>query len=155
MSYLYSNQKHIEDTARCYSSKEKNVSYSKNVSYAHENEIKKNDVKEAFIKVGLFDVKVSDLVASPSVTEYRNKAQYPISKDKNGEYVIGFYAPKSHRVTEARSCPLAPKIFSDILDRLAVFFKKYDLSVYDEERNGNGLRRKTDEQRNGAGIYLR
>ena len=112
----------------------------KNVSYAHEKEIKKNDVKEAFVKAGLFDVKVSDLVASPSVTEYSNKAQYPISKDKNGEYVIGFYAPKSHRVTEARSCPLAPKIFSDILGRLAEFFKKYALSVYDEEKNEGLLR---------------
>ena len=59
---------------------------------------------------------------------------------KDGEYIIGFYVPKSHRVTEARNCPLAPPIFAEILDTLAAFFKKHEISVYDEE-SGKGLLR--------------
>ena len=80
------------------------------------------------------------LVGSPSEKEYRNKAQYPISMDKNGEYVIGFYAPKSHRVTEAADCPLSPEIFPKILEALRVFFKEQRLSVYDEESSEGLLR---------------
>jgi 23S rRNA (uracil1939-C5)-methyltransferase len=85
-------------------------------------------------------VKLASVTASPREVGYRNKAQYPIARSKDGEYVIGFYAPKSHRVAEARRCPLAPPVFGEILDTLAAFFKKYDLSVYDEE-SGKGLLR--------------
>lgn len=129
----------IRDETRCSLSGCSSCAYKK-ISYEHEKEIKRNDVKEAFVKAGLPNVEISELVPSPSVTEYRNKAQYPISKNKKGEYVIGFYAPKSHRVTEARDCPLAPKVFSNIINHLATFFKKHDISVYDEEKNAGLLR---------------
>ena len=110
------------------------------ISYEHEKDIKRSDVKEAFIKAGLPEVYIGEIVGSPCTSAYRNKAQYPISKDKNGRYVIGFYAPKSHRVTEARRCPLAPFEFADILDSLAAFFEKNSISVYEEE-SGTGLLR--------------
>lgn len=110
------------------------------VSYAYELDIKRRDVSEAFVKAGLPEVKVADITHSPSQTGYRNKAQYPIARTKDGKYVIGFYAPKSHRVTEARKCPLAPSVFGEILDTLSAFFRKHELSVYNEE-SGEGLLR--------------
>ena len=110
------------------------------ISYAHESEIKERDVKEAFVKAGIPDVKIAPLVPSPELSHYRNKAQYPIAITKDGEYAVGFFAPKSHRVCEARECPLAPKVFGEIIDLLCAFFKKHSLSVYDEE-SGHGLLR--------------
>ena len=112
----------------------------KSLSYERELMIKKGDVAEAFSKARLSEVEVRDVTGSPCTVGYRNKAQYPIARNKNGEYVIGFFAPKSHRVIEARNCPLAPSVFGEILDTAAAFFKKHDLSVYDEE-NGKGLLR--------------
>ncbi len=110
------------------------------ISYEHELELKHADVVSAFAKAGLTEVRVCKPVGSPDITEYRNKAQYPISLDKSGNYVIGFYAPKSHRVTEARECPLSPASFGNIINTLTDFFRKYRLSVYDEE-SGSGLLR--------------
>ena len=110
------------------------------LSYDYEKELKEESVRQIFKKNGLTDVKIMPLVGSPSERSYRNKAQYPISRDKNGNYLIGFYAPKSHRVTEAADCPLAPEIFGKILKYLRGFFARYDLSVYDEE-SGKGLLR--------------
>ena len=110
------------------------------LSYDYEKELKEESVRQIFKKSGLSDVEIMPLVGSPTECGYRNKAQYPISIDKNGEYVIGFYAPKSHRVTEAASCPLAPEIFPEILEALRTFFKEHNLSVYNEE-NGSGLLR--------------
>ena len=110
------------------------------ISYECELGIKERDVAEAFVKAGLPEVRVASITRSPSLTGYRNKAQYPIAKSKDGEYVIGFFAPKSHRVTEAASCPLSPAVFAEILDTLKGYFKKYSLSVYDEE-TGQGLLR--------------
>jgi len=129
----------IRDNGRCDIKACSSCAY-KHISYDHEKKIKQSDVKEAFVKAGLLEVEIEDLIASPSTTFYRNKAQYPISIDKNGDYVIGFYAPKSHRVTEARACPLAPNSFSDILNTLSDFFKKHSISVYDEESEKGLLR---------------
>ncbi len=111
----------------------------KNLSYEYEKGLKEEAVRQIFKKGGLPEVEVLPLVSSPATSHYRNKAQYPIAKTKNG-YAIGFYAPKSHRVTEASKCPLAPKIFAEILAALREFFEKYTLSVYDEELSQGLLR---------------
>ncbi len=112
----------------------------KNLSYEYELSLKTASVEAAFKKAGLTDIKIMPTTASPAPAHYRNKAQYPIAKDKNGEYVIGFYAPKTHRVIPAIDCPLAKRGFSDILYTLKSIFEKTQISVYDEE-NGTGLLR--------------
>ena len=124
---------------RCNNSLCRSCAY-KCLSYEYEKDLKEESVRQIFKKSGLSDVKILPLVGSPSEHKYRNKAQYPISKEKNGKYAIGFYAPKSHRVTEAANCPLAPDVFSEILENLRSFFEKHDLSVYEEE-SGEGLLR--------------
>lgn len=111
----------------------------KEIVYEEELRLKEETVRGAFLHEGI-DVEISPVVKSPLLTEYRNKAQYPISRNKDGDYAVGFFAPKSHRVTEARHCPLAPRVFGKIIDELTVFFKKYSLTVYDEQ-SGLGLLR--------------
>ena len=112
----------------------------KELSYSYELELKKNTIKGAFLAEGLSDIEVVSVTPSPKTESYRNKAQYPISKTRDGDFVIGFYAPKSHRVTEAADCPLAPKIFGEINETLREFFKKHNYTAYDEE-SGEGLLR--------------
>ena len=126
-------------TPRCENRLCKSCAY-KELDYSYELSLKENTIRAAFQKEGLSSIKVMPTTPSPKTAGYRNKAQYPIFKDKNGEYTIGFYAPKSHRVTEAADCPLAPKVFFEINEALRTFFKKEELSVYDEE-SGEGLLR--------------
>ena len=122
------------DNARC-----RSCAY-KCVSYDEELRIKENFIRSAFLKEGLGGVCVLPTVPSPLTRGYRNKAQYPISRGKGGEYIIGFYTPKSHNVTEAAHCPMAPDAFADILESLRTFFEKHSLTVYDEKL-GTGLLR--------------
>ena len=112
----------------------------KNLSYEEELILKTESVKAIFKKAGLSEFEILDTIPSPTPTAYRNKAQYPVAKNKNGEYVIGFYAPKTHRVTPAIDCPLAKQGFTEILLTLKSIFEKTQISVYDEE-NGKGLLR--------------
>ena len=135
--YITLSDKRIE--GRCDNALCRSCAY-KCLSYDYEKKLKEESVRQIFKKSGLNDVKIASLVGSPSEKCYRNKAQYPIAIDKNGEYIIGFYAPKSHRVTEAANCPLAPAVFPRIIEELRGFFKKHNLSVYDEEC-GEGLLR--------------
>ena len=110
----------------------------KNISYADECGLKEEGVRRLFARETIA-VKTAKITPSPKEERYRNKAQYPIAKI-GGEYAVGFYAPKSHRVTPISDCPLTPEVFSRIVDVLKGFFKRYELSVYDEE-SGAGLLR--------------
>lgn len=110
-----------------------------NVSYAHELELKKNTVKQAFRRAGMPDVNVLDTVSVGGEYAYRNKAQYPVAETENG-YDIGFYAAKTHRVVDCRDCLLQPKIFARIIDFIRDFFLSHGISAYDE-LSGNGVLR--------------
>lgn len=112
----------------------------RHVSYQQECRIKFEAVRHEMNKAGLTDVTVHPVTPSPITQGYRNKAQYPIARAADGRYLIGFYAPKTHRVTEAAACPLTPASFRPILEELRRFFTEKQLSVYDEE-SGRGLLR--------------
>ena len=135
--YISRSDKRVD--GRCQIGACKSCAY-KALSYEYETELKRELVVNSFKKCGLGEVEVGEVVGSPSTSCYRNKAQYPITRGADGEYLIGFYAPKSHRVTEAAKCPLAPAIFGEILDTCRAFFKKSDISTYDET-TGTGLLR--------------
>lgn len=125
--------------ARCDSVICKSCAY-KLLDYSHEAMLKEDSVRQVFKKAGLPDVEIAPIIISPSTERYRNKAQYPVTRTKDGEYAIGFFAPKSHRVTEAASCRLAPSVFSEILELLRGFFKEKNYTSYDEVA-GTGLLR--------------
>ena len=124
-------------SSRCPEERCRSCAY-KNISYADEAAMKEEDVRRLFGRESLF-VPTAPLTPSPSETRYRNKAQYPIAKI-GGEYAVGFFAPKSHRVTPISDCPLTPDVFSEIVELLKEYFAKHDLSVYDE-KSGKGLLR--------------
>lgn len=109
------------------------------ITYAHELELKRNAVKAAFRRAGLSDAVVLPVLSTGKTAGYRNKAQYPVTGTPDAP-VIGFFAPKSHRVTDARRCPLQPTVFGEILDAIAALLGEYGIAPYDEE-SGAGLLR--------------
>ena len=125
--------------ARCKNDVCRSCAY-KCLDYEYEKSLKEESVRQIFKKNGPKGVSVLPLIGSPDIHSYRNKAQYPIARSRDGGYEIGFFAPKSHRVTEAADCPLAPPIFTEILELLRAYFRAHDLSVYDEV-TGEGLLR--------------
>ncbi len=129
----------LRDESRCHIKACRGCAY-KEISYEAELKLKENAVRGEFIKNGLTSITVMPTTPSPAPLHYRNKAQYPISKDKDGNFVLGFYAPKSHKVCEAAHCPISKPDFGNILDTLREFFKKHSLSVFEEE-SGTGLLR--------------
>ncbi len=111
----------------------------KNITYENEAKRKEENVRHIFSRDDLDGITVAPITPSPKEKRYRNKAQYPISLE-DGEYRVGFYAPKSHRVTPISDCPLTPESFSKAVDLLKEYFKENSLSVYDE-KSGKGLLR--------------
>lgn len=143
-SYLVGRtEKYIEKsnrrvTGRCSECACKSCAY-KNISYADEARLKEDGVRRLFSSSSLSGISTASVTVSPSETRYRNKAQYPIALI-GGEYKVGFFAPKSHRVTPVEDCPLTPKVFSNVISELKAYFAENSLSVYDEI-TGEGLLR--------------
>ena len=132
--YLTRSELRVDD--RCGTGRRCRSCAYREISYSHELDIKRSAIRSAFLS----DIEVLPTVPSPREYEYRNKAQYPIARDKNGGYVIGFYAPKTHTVCEAADCPVAPRAFHPIIEALRAHFSKYGISVYNEQ-DGTGLLR--------------
>ena len=123
--------------ARCSNARCRSCAY-KNVPYECELNFKREDIKNAFLKAGLDRIEVAPTNRSPKELGYRNKAQYPVRQTASGEYVIGFFAPKSHNVTEAADCPLSHPDFHAVIETLRALFSEYSIPAYDE-KSGKGV----------------
>lgn len=66
---------------------------------------------------------------------YRNKAQFPVGKDKDGNIVIGFYAGRTHSIIDTDVCYLQHPINDEIIKRFRNFLEKYNVEPYNEEKH--------------------
>ena len=88
------------------------------ISYDAEKTAKHNFVKSCFERIGKIDVPVNSTLSCDKVYRYRNKAQFPVALEENTP-VIGFYAPRSHRIVPQRDCLLQPRSYRAVLDAVA------------------------------------
>lgn len=66
---------------------------------------------------------------------YRNKAQFPVRRDKEGKLVIGFYAGRTHSVIDTDICYLQDEVNDEIIKRLRRFMEQFAVEAYDEEQH--------------------
>ncbi|MBR6557644.1 MAG: 23S rRNA (uracil(1939)-C(5))-methyltransferase RlmD [Clostridia bacterium] len=129
-----------------YRTTERNCRYHKrcggciyrNISRDYELEIKRNTVISSLRRAGISDISVEETVTDTKSDRYRNKAQYPLSKDKDGNINIGFFSQKSHDVIDIDDCLQLPEIFTRISLLFRDYVKNNSISVYDEN-SGTGL----------------
>lgn len=113
------------------------------LDYKSQLAFKENKVKNNLIRIGGFSRELLDRVMEPVVGMeepfyYRNKAQFPIGMDKNGEPVAGFYAGRTHTIIPNTDCALGVKENKVILEILLDYMKKYNVAPY-AETTGKGL----------------
>ena len=110
----------------------------RHLDYTAELRAKQENVTNAFRRIGGLDVPVLDICPSPEVDRYRNKVQFPVGLDKNGNPCIGFYAGRTHRIVPCPDCKLQPGVLNDIGNALCRFFAENGIQPYNEE-TGRGL----------------
>ena len=111
----------------------------RSVTYEHELALKRDYVKNAFIKAGLREVEVFPTLSTGKTRGYRNKGQYPIAQTKQG-LRAGFYAGGTHSVVPAETCAIQNEAFAPILHQICRFAEAHEISAYSEE-TGRGLLR--------------
>lgn len=113
------------------------------MSYESQLTFKQTKVKNNLIRIGGFEEEKINAVLEPIVGMeepfgYRNKAQYPIGKDKNGNPVAGFYAGRTHSIIANTDCLLGTVENREILEKVLAYMKEEGIAPYDEE-SGKGL----------------
>lgn len=71
---------------------------------------------------------------------YRNKAQFPIGTDKNGNPVAGFYAGRTHSIIPQGDCLIGIPENQAILDAVLGWMKKFHVPAYNEETRSGIVR---------------
>ena len=63
---------------------------------------------------------------------YRNKAQFPVGLDKEGNLVTGFYAARTHAIIPVEDCLLGVKENKDVLSAVKEWMYQAQIPAYDE-----------------------
>ena len=71
---------------------------------------------------------------------YRNKAQFPVRRDKDGNIAIGFYAGRTHSIIDTDVCYLQDAVNDEIIRRFRGFLETYNVEPYDEETHAGLVR---------------
>ena len=112
----------------------------RHISYDEELKIKSKKVKDAVERIGGISTEFRPIIGSDRVNRYRNKAQFPVGKDKEGGAVLGFYAFHSHRIIDCDDCALQPEIFKTVMDVTRDFIERTNTDIYDESTGKGRLR---------------
>ena len=111
------------------------------LSYEKQLEFKWEKVRNQLVRIGGFtDPLVLPVIGMEEPYHYRNKAQFPFGRDRDGKNVTGFYASRTHRIIPNTDCALGVPENQQILKIILEFMDKEGIAAY-EETSGEGLLR--------------
>ena len=112
----------------------------RHLSYEAELRAKRQKVIDAVTRIGGLSADlVGDIIPSPQVDGYRNKAMIPVGLGREDEVVMGYYSRHSHRIAPCIDCRLSPRIFNDIAKDFYDFISDRPELIYSPANRG-GIR---------------
>ena len=121
----------------------------RHIRYEEELRLKKQRVQDNLSRIGGSDVTVEEILGAQETLRYRNKAQYPVSKDG----AVGFYRARTHEVIECEHCLLVKPEADAAAEALREYMQSCRVAGYDE-KTGRGLVRHLYIRSNAAGESL-
>lgn len=111
------------------------------LSYEAQLSFKAGKVRNDLVRIGGFEEDFVDSIMEPIVGaanesetfRYRNKAQFPIGYDRNGNVIAGFYAGRTHSIIPCDDCYIGIEENKDILDVILSYMKNNHVSAYNEQ----------------------
>ncbi len=112
----------------------------RHINYNYTLEIKKNAVESTLRKALGREVKISNVLKMDNPYNYRNKLQYPVGTDNNGNPVMGVYAERTHQIIQTKECGIQDKLSQVIANDIFEFIVKNNIKVYDEKTLKGSIR---------------
>lgn len=109
------------------------------MSYEAQLKFKENKVRNNLQRIGKFEnPPMEPIIGMKEPFRYRNKAQFPIGKDREGKLSAGFYAGRTHTIISCEDCLLGAEVNAQILKIVLAHMERLGISTYNEE-TGKGL----------------
>ncbi len=109
------------------------------LSYDQQLAFKEAKIRGHLERIGGFqDIPMEPIIGMEKPYHYRNKAQFPVGKNREGRIITGFYAGRTHTIIENRDCALGVSQNKEVLDRVISYMETYGAEPYDEA-TGKGL----------------
>ena len=112
----------------------------RHIKYEKTLEIKKNAVQSLVNKTLLNKIEVKDVLGMENPYYYRNKIQFPVGIDKNGQMQMGVFASRTHEIVPIDKCFIQNEKAQELAKIVFEYWKRRNLSVY-QEKNQKGLLR--------------
>ena len=110
----------------------------RHIKYEETLKMKQNAVQSLVNKTLKNKIQVQETVGMENPFHYRNKAQYPLGINKEGEPVIGVFANRTHEVIPMEKCLIQKPQSEEIAKFILEFIKQNNISIYNE-KTGKGL----------------
>lgn len=111
------------------------------MDYQAQLRFKQELVKNNIERIGhISDYQMMPVIGMDEPFHYRNKAQYPVGMDKDGNIVMGFFAGRTHHIIDNTDCALGAKINSRILGIIKEYMQDNKIKPYDEEKHAGTVR---------------
>ena len=112
----------------------------RHMDYDYTIEMKKASVENTLKKALGREIKVLEAIKMDEPFYYRNKLQYPVGVDKDGEITMGVFAERSHRIIPTKDCKIQNKLAQKIANFIFEFAKENGIQGYNEENLTGNLR---------------
>lgn len=115
------------------------------LDYQEQLTFKQKKVRNNLVRIGGFAEREIDQLMQPVIGmeepyHYRNKAQFPIGTDRDGNLIAGFYAGRTHTIIPVKKCYLGVEQNETILSIVLHFMRENNISAYDEQTNTGCVR---------------
>ena len=99
------------------------------MDYGKQLAFKQDKVRGNLIRIGGFEAEFVDsimehVVGMEKPYRYRNKAQFPIGLDKEGNIIAGFYASRTHSIIPVTDCKLGVPQNREVLDCVMEYMRE-------------------------------
>ena len=109
------------------------------MDYEEEIHLKADRVRQCLNRIGGENLEEMPILSAPTPYGYRNKAQYPVSSQKNKVYA-GFFRAGTHSVVENKRCLILPEESDAVKDIVIDYVNRNHISAYDETQHKGLLR---------------
>ena len=110
----------------------------RHIKYEETLKMKQNAVQSLVNKTLKTKIQVKETIGMENPYHYRNKAQYPVGVDKQGNPIIGVFANRTHEIIPIDNCLIQSEKSQQIAKFILDFIRENNISIYDE-KTGKGL----------------